>query len=283
MGHISIKYKYKFIGDRLNMNNYTKNKFDLNTIFKFDDQIMKIMNIDPVKIINNIPEVWKYTKFDRDEELTKSRMYFVSNYGRLYNIKMKKIISGKKSNYFKSSKGGYVIVSISRLGKNDAHYLMHRLVAMSFLEEDKERPFVNHIDGIPSHNYLWNLEWVNASENSQHAVKTGLINQPKGEKRKNAIWTDNEIHLVCKLISEGHKATFIYHVLGDLLNDSKVKYERVRTLYKHIIKQTHWTHISKKYDIDFSRYNYSKEKGSRLKYQNKHNKTKLPSGEYKPL
>lgn len=91
MGHISIKYKYKFIGDRLNMNNYTKNKFDLNTIFKFDDQIMKIMNIDPVKIINNIPEVWKYTKFDRDEELTKSRMYFVSNYGRLYNIKRKKL------------------------------------------------------------------------------------------------------------------------------------------------------------------------------------------------
>jgi hypothetical protein len=39
-------------------------------------------------------------------------------------------------------------------------------------------------------------------------------------------------------------------------------YERVRTLYKHIIHQTHWTHISKDYNIDFTRYNYAKESAS---------------------
>ena len=66
-------------------------------------------------------------------------------------------------------------------------------------------------------------------------------------------------------MEEGHKSTYIYKMLSDMIHDSKITYERVRTLYKHIIHRTHWTHISKDYDIDFTKKNYLKEKASVMK------------------
>ena len=239
-----------------------KQKFDLDTVFRFNSDIMEIMNIPKIDIIDDHEELWKYEKFDRDKLLTKNMKYFVSNYGRVYNIEKKKILKIHESDFFKSSIETYRHVVIPSSDKKNKKYLLHRLVMFTFVEEDKERPFVNHIDGHPSHNYLWNLEWVNAKENFEHALRTGLVNQPKGEDRPNALWTTREIHEICKMMEEGHKATYIYHVLAEVLKDPKVEYERVRTLYKHIRKRTHWTHISCLYDIDFSSHDYSKEKGS---------------------
>ena len=55
---------------------------------------------------------------------------------------------------------------------------MHRLVAQAFIpktEEDLElgRNLVNHLDGNPSHNWAWNLEWCTNGEN-MHT----LLDQP---------------------------------------------------------------------------------------------------------
>lgn len=241
-------------------------KFGLDTIFRFDDNMMEILNIETPHIIENNEELWTYVKFDRDKKYIEKRRYLISTYGRIYDFNKRSIM--KLYDSFSSSKGNYKETSfVFEKGKSGC-YLVHRLVALSFIpNEDDERKFVNHIDGIPYHNYVWNLEWVTASENYIHALKTGLKKEPIGEQRSNALWTDNEIHIVCKLMEEGHKATYIYNVLGDLLKDPKVEYERVRTLYKHIIRQTHWTHISSQYDIDFTRFNYAKEQMSVSNYK----------------
>lgn len=247
-------------------------KFNINTIFKFDIDVMEKMNIDPIQPIDSIDEMWKFVKLDRHKQFNKERKYLVSNYGRIYSVNKRKIL--KNSNRGVVSSNGYNYKSVSlTYGKIESNYFVHRLVALAFIPIDKERPFVNHKDGCPEHNYLWNLEWVNTSENMIHAVKLGLKKDKQGENRYNALWTDEEIHFICSMIEDGHKATYIYHTLGEILKDPKVQYERVRSLYKHIIHKTHWRHISKNYNIDFSAFNYSKEMTSVKNAKNRKKKS----------
>lgn len=70
---------------------------------------------------------------------------------------------------------GYKCVNLSKNGLvNLAN--VHRLVAETFLPKDDGKNVVNHKDGNKHNNTVENLEWVTCSENSKHAVRTGLLN-----------------------------------------------------------------------------------------------------------
>lgn len=248
-----------------------KQLFDLNTIFEFNEETLEKMKIPPIEKIADETELWKFVNLDRHSSFNKERRYLVSTHGRVYDLKRKKLLNivdggGLSSNGFR-----YKCVSITICGKSYT-YFVHRLVALAFIPIDKDRPLVNHKDGCPEHNNVWNLEWVNNQENIIHAHRTGLAKI--GEGRSNALWTDDEIRFICSLIEDGHKATYIYHTLAEILKDPKVEYERVRTLYKHIIHKTHWVHISKEFDIDHTPYNYLKEQSSVKKAKKRKKKLK---------
>ena len=62
-------------------------------------------------------------------------------------------------------------------GIGKPNYFVHRLIAAAFLgkPDNPRQIYVNHIDGNGFNNRIENLEWVTPSENSQHAVDTGLV------------------------------------------------------------------------------------------------------------
>lgn len=89
----------------------------------------------------------------------------------------------------KTDKGGYKRVSLWLDGKNK-DYLVHRLVALTFIDKIEEKELINHKDSNPSNNLVENLEWCNHYENLIHAYqnnlnkaakKTVLTNKSTGE------------------------------------------------------------------------------------------------------
>ena len=52
---------------------------------------------------------------------------------------------------------------------------VHRLIAQTFIPNPENKPDINHLDGNPLNNNVDNLAWCTKSENIQHAIKNGLI------------------------------------------------------------------------------------------------------------
>lgn len=112
-------------------------------------------------------EIWKqiiYNGFKTN--------YSVSNLGRVKNDKSGRILKLSDSNEYK-------VASISLGHGNIKRFLVHRLVAVAFLNNSNNKEYVNHIDGNKTNNNVNNLEWVTPSENAIHAQRTGLIGYQK--------------------------------------------------------------------------------------------------------
>ena len=106
--------------------------------------------------------MWKKIIYNNQET-----SYSVSDTGEVRNDKTNKLLK-------LSMQQGYYHVTLS-INKKAKRFRVHRLVAEAFIPNLENKPYVNHIDGCRSNNNLYNLEWVTPSENTQHAVKTGLM------------------------------------------------------------------------------------------------------------
>ncbi len=87
---------------------------------------------------------------------------------------------------------GYIRVSLSKKGKR-FHTSVHRLVAKAFINNEFNKPQVNHINGDKSDNRIENLEWCTNSENQIHAIKNGLVNHNTCEKHHNSKLSDKDV------------------------------------------------------------------------------------------
>jgi len=101
---------------------------------------------------------------------------------------------------------------------------IHRLVALTFIPNPENKPFVNHKDGDKTNNHVSNLEWVTASENIRHAFDTGLIKIPRNEDNKLSVLTNDQVREIKKRIANGDKQRDIaadYNVHYSLISHIK--------------------------------------------------------------
>lgn len=152
--------------------------------------------------------------------------YGVDEFGNVYsfNGKYKNTIIRKP---YIHKTNGYVYVNLKQ--NNEVKNMrVHRLVAEAFIPNPNNYPDINHIDCNKENNCVWNLEWCTRKQNSQHALKNGLLIPPSnvingvGVNGKNKFivvtnllngesFLENNIKRLTKKLKVGHD--FIYYHL----------------------------------------------------------------------
>ena len=159
--------------------------------------------------------------------------YSVSDRGRVKNAK------GQIMRYHLSH-NGYPRVSLRNGGGPSNLMMVHRLVAEAFLVKPvgfDSTYQANHIDGCKTNNRTENLEWVTPTENMLHAVQTGL--KPRGKDCSNAILTEEQVHEICRRLSNGRS-------VNDIRNDLELMHLSEQTV-RNIRQRKTWKHISVNY------------------------------------
>ena len=140
-------------------------------------------------------EIWKKVK-------NYEGCYEVSNLGNVRSITRKVertspaggkglyTYYGKMCNPY-TTKDGYLRLNLS-LNNKSLNYLIHRLVAINFIENKDNKEQVNHINGIKTDNRVENLEWVTHNENIKHSCETGLYKRSNNSGRPRKMVIDEQ-------------------------------------------------------------------------------------------
>ena len=171
--------------------------------------------------------------------------YQVSNIGRVKRKFYKRWIELNKSyasfpeHFIKpyNDKDGYLKVRLHENGKSKAFFI-HRLISIAFIPNPENKPQVNHKDGIKDNNIVYNLEWVTASEQRQHAYDTGL-QSAQGEKNGQSKLTREQVGEIRIMYSYGYTQQNIAD-----------KYDISRAHVSGILNYNYWnTTLDSIYDI----------------------------------
>lgn len=119
-------------------------------------------------------EIWKTIKGFEN--------YKVSNTGKVYSLDKSKVMKPWKIN------SGYQAIALVDKGISK-RMLVHRLVALNFIDNPLNKPQVNHIDGDKLNNSVDNLEWTTASENINHNKVLGRLDTHTAREALNKVQT----------------------------------------------------------------------------------------------
>jgi hypothetical protein len=92
--------------------------------------------------------------------------YEVSNFGNVRNKTTKKLLKKRTDKY------GYYKVDLRQNSKRST-LSIHRLVAITFIDNPDDKPLVDHIDNNKMDNNVRNLRWCTSKENQQNSKLSG--------------------------------------------------------------------------------------------------------------
>ena len=138
-------------------------------------------------------------------DTTKEAKFYITEKGDVFSLKRGKYYK-RKTNV--NRKRGYTYIRTSK-----GNYQVHRIVALSFIENKENKPCINHKDGNKQNNNVKNLEWVTYKENSAHSIKNGFVKFLK-KNEGNIKYTNEQ----CKKVLERVKRGMIYVEAGSIFN-----------------------------------------------------------------
>lgn len=144
-------------------------------------------------------------------------VYMVSNLGNVKSLNY--CNSGHARNLTpKVNNVGRLWVELHHNRKKQC-FLIHRLVAMAFIENPDGYPQINHIDENPKNNVVTNLEWCTGKQNvdAYWANHRDECKKPRVCMRRNSKWRDFEIlqmTLDGTVVRRWNNVAHIYHETG---------------------------------------------------------------------
>jgi hypothetical protein len=86
----------------------------------------------------------------------------------------------------------YPVVSLSLDGEVKS-YVVHRLVAKTFIPNPDNLPEINHKDGDKTNSRPDNLEWCSRAQNNDHAIQSGLKPPVLGSRHGRSKLTEDQV------------------------------------------------------------------------------------------
>ena len=116
----------------------------------------------------------------------RSKARFVKGRNNSKLLKPSRILS------IKQHTGGYSYVQLT-INSKEKNITTHRYIALHFIPNPENKPFVNHKNGIKTDNKIDNLEWCTHSENMKHAFDNGLEEGRKGISHHNVKLSEADV------------------------------------------------------------------------------------------
>lgn len=158
--------------------------------------------------------------------------YFINEFGdmvttKLHNTKFRLL---KRQSYSE----GYQYYSLCINGNRSFKIKVHRAVALTFIPNPNNYPFVNHKNGIKNDNRVENLEWVTPSENNRHAYRVLGHKSHGGVARKKVLCVEtgkiyDSVRQAARSVGPGTSNTTISCAAGGRTKKSKGACYRVLT------------------------------------------------------
>jgi len=128
--------------------------------------------------------------------------YLIYEDGRVFTKKYNRFLTHKNHN------SGYNAVTLYKNNKCK-NLLLHRLIAIHYIPNPENKPYVDHINRDKSDNRVENLRWATNSENQQN----------KGKSKNN---------------TSGHKNIFYYKAKDRWVFTKSINEKKIRKCFKNL-------------------------------------------------
>lgn len=179
--------------------------------------------------------------------------YYISNYRNVYSTKVNRLLS------VYIDERGYKRVTLTGINTTTHEHIftgVHKLELMSFFPiKDPNYYMPNHRDGNTSNNWLYNLEWMTPSENTVHALRTGLSNC-KGENNSRSYISNDTVHKICQCLEKGIKTSDIATEIG-YTKDRQEERNRMCAIIRNIKYGQTYKDIAEQYNFPGAKGRYT--------------------------